>query len=91
MMHQWAPKYTKTLLDGTNFGAFNGGYCIKGQDNNCMIFLGPEGQIYLPTPYNNSLIGTYEFETSTSNILYHIKDQNNNLITIISLKFKPQQ
>gem|GEM_PF-3857453 len=53
--------------------------------------MGPEGQVYIPTPYNNSLEGNYEFDTANSTILYHIKDQSSNQIATISVKFKVQK
>ena len=97
-MLQGTPNYEKTQLDGTTFWIFNNGYCIKEQNNNCIIFVGPEWQVYIPTPYNISLEGAYSFDPINGDILYVFNEpnnqsnnQSNNQIATLHLKFKPQK
>ena len=43
-----------------NFGDFDGGSCIQDRYTfTCIAYINEQGFIYIPSPYNTSLAGTY--------------------------------
>jgi hypothetical protein len=51
--------YQLVSLD-ENFGDFDGGSCIQDRYTfTCIVYINEQGFIYIPSPYNTSLAGTY--------------------------------
>ncbi len=90
-MDQGAAGYTKALLEGSAFGAFNGGYCIKNTSNDCILYANNSWAIYIPWIYASSLAGTYTFDTATNKTSYIVKDQAGQIIATLVLQIKSSQ
>lgn len=85
-MHQGKPKYEIIQLKDKSFQAFTEGYCIKNQQNECIIYISPTGKIYVPGIYASTLQGNYGFNTSLQTIQYIIQDENAQDIATIDIK-----
>lgn len=89
VMKQGKPTYQTINLTQSQFGEFEGGYCIQNADKECMIYVNALGKIYIPNVYNNTLWGHYSFDSKNKTILYTITDEKDKAIAIISLQMKP--
>lgn len=73
-LYQREPFYTKLDLTQDMFGAFVGGTCIQALDKECIMYISPIWQIYLPKQFASSLLGEYRFDKTTRSVIYVIKD-----------------
>lgn len=80
--------YQQIALWQGQFWDFDGGYCIKNLNNDCVLYTNPQGAIYIPGIYANSLIGAYTFDKQNKNITFIIKDQSDNPIADIFVQIK---
>lgn len=93
-MNQGIGNYTQIPLNNASkYGIFDGGSVIQGAEGDDLIYVGPQGQIYIPTPYNNTIQATYSFDKKKQNIIYQFSEKTfnkgSNNIDTISVKFKP--
>ncbi|MBU0626188.1 hypothetical protein KKG31_07770 [Patescibacteria group bacterium] len=56
-----------------------------------MIYVGAQGEIYIPTPYHSSLKANYDFDEINEQIIYQFMDQLYNEIAKIHVTFKPNR
>jgi hypothetical protein len=87
-MNEGKPNYEQLLLQDQIFGAFNNGYCIKNNKNDCIVYTNNAWAIYIPGVYANSLVGEYIFDKINKNTKFIVKDQANKAISTITLKIK---
>jgi len=73
-LYQKEPFYKKIDLNQTSFGAFFGGTCVQSLDKECILYVSPIGQLYLPKQSATSLFGEYRYDTTTRSLIYVIKD-----------------
>lgn len=73
-LYQKEPFYTKIDLTQESFGAFLGWSCIQSIDKECILYVSPIGQIYLPKSSSTSLLGEYRYEKNNRSLIYVIKD-----------------
>lgn len=68
------PQYQAITLD-SNFGSFSNGICIQN-NNSCIAYISPTGTIYIPSPYNNQISGTYAFDNTDQTNIYTLYYNN---------------
>ena len=87
-MNQGEPNYQELHLTDGQFGNFNGGYCIKNNKDDCIIYTNSVWAIYIPGIYASSLGGEYIFDTTKQKAEFIVKDQVNSAITTLTLQIK---
>jgi hypothetical protein len=85
-MHQGKPNYEVLELKDNIFQEFAGGYCIKNQQNECILYVSETGKIYIPGIYASLLQGTYTYNTQLQAAEYTIQDENQENIATIQIK-----
>ncbi len=60
--------YQAVTLD-SEFGSFSNGICIQ-TNSSCIAYVSPTGTIYIPSPYNNQVSGTYTFDNTDQTNIY---------------------
>lgn len=73
-LYQKEPFYTKIDITQPSFGSFFGWSCIQSLDKECILYISPIGQIYIPKLASTSLVGEYRYDTTTRSVIYVIKD-----------------
>lgn len=87
-MNQGEPNYQELHLTDGQFGNFNGGYCIKNNKDDCILYTNSVWAIYIPWIYASSLGGEYMFDTTGQKAEFIFKDQSNSAITTLTLQIK---
>lgn len=73
-LYQKEPFYTKIDLTQTSFWSFFGGSCIQSLEKECILYISPLGQLYIPNTSSTSLLWEYRYDTTTRSVIYVIKD-----------------
>ena len=85
-MLQGKPNYEVIQLKDKSFQEFDGGYCIKNQQNECIIYISETGKLYVPGIYASILQGNYSYNTQLQAVQYTIQDEKNQDIATIEIK-----
>lgn len=85
-MFQWTPNYEVIQLKDKSFQEFAWWYCIKNQQNECIIYIAETGKIYIPGIYAATLQGNYSYNPELKTIQYTIQDEKAQNIATIDIK-----
>lgn len=66
------PNYRLVDLDQPSFGVFANGRCIQDFSGQCHVYLAPSGEIYIPDPFHQSMMGDYVWDTINSKTIYRL-------------------
>lgn len=85
-LYQKEPFYTKIDLTQQSFDAFLWWSCIQSIDKECILYISPKWQIYIPKISSASLVWEYRYDTVTRSVIYVIKDFLEKDIVRITIK-----
>lgn len=80
--------YEVIPLNNDAMGDFAGWFCIKLRTWECVIYASPEGNIFVPAPYDHEVIGDYVFHSEDNTISYEFRMRDGQAIG--SVRFTPQ-
>ena len=87
-MNTVLPQYKKITLQWTQFGDFDGGYCIQNNKNDCILYTSQKWVIYIPANYANNLLGKYTFDDEKKQTLFTITEPTGTPIMDIIVQTK---
>jgi len=87
-LHQWLTQYDSVLLDDLSFWDFYGWSWFVSFDE-VVMYVGPLWELYIPSPANEYLNGTYEWDYETELVSYHIMDQFESDVLTVIIKTRP--
>ena len=73
-LYQKEPFYSSVSIDQPSFGVFMWWYCVQSIDKECVFYVSPKWQVYIPSYSSTSLLGEYRYDTTTRSVIYVIKD-----------------
>ncbi|HCB52033.1 TPA: hypothetical protein DEP21_05745 [Patescibacteria group bacterium] len=85
-LYQQKPFYDKVDLTDASFGEFTNGSCIQGIDKQCIIYIAPDGLLYIPKNYAQSLKAIYHYDMINQQVNYTIQDFQSKDIAMITVK-----
>jgi len=87
-MNEGKPNYELLRLTQGQFGDFDGGYCVKNNKNDCILYTSNVGSIYIPGIYASALAGEYIFDATSKKASFIVKDQSNKAIVTLTVQIR---